>query len=150
MKTQISSLINGSEKTIRNLADKKYADNPIGFFSGKNNVPEHGGTPGARRLEIASKVGAENPGTMRVAVNGVELTLDRHNSASGKSWHWEVEITPTQYEAITGKEAPAWTHDGAVNTYSFRIPQDCTVEVYASSGKKDLCRILGEEYVTIL
>lgn len=48
MKTQINTLINGSENTVRNLNAEKYAKNPIGFFSGKTNGPEFGGSRSPR------------------------------------------------------------------------------------------------------
>lgn len=150
MKTQINSLINGSENTVRDLANEKYAANPIGFYRDKNNVPEFGGTPTAQRKAIADKVGEENPGDLHINVRGVELTLNRHNSTSGKSWSWWNNITAQQYEVITGNQAPTWTHIGAVNTYGITILQDCTVEVSATSGKKGFSTTIGEEFVQIL
>lgn len=150
MKTQISSLINGSENTVRNLAAEKYKANPIGFYSCKNNVPQFGGTAIKERKEIAEKVSAENPNAINIIVNGIPLSLSRYNSVSGKTWRWETEITPEQYGAIVGKEAPAWNHKGAKNSYGIIINGDCTVEVYATSGKKGFNTVVGEEYITVL
>lgn len=150
MKTQISNLINGSEYTIRNLSAEKYANNHIGAYNGKFNVPQNGGTPAAERMAIAQIVAEENAGDMRIVANGVELTLNRVNSVSGKSWRWEVDITAEQYSAITGEPAPTWEHKGAVNKYSIVLNTDCEVTVLASSGKKGTCYILGEEFITIL
>lgn len=149
MKTQISNLINGSENTVRNLSASKYADNPVGFHN-KPNVPVNGGTPSAERNEIALSVAAENPGSLHIRANGVELSLTRHNSTSGKYWSWEAEITAAQYAAITGNEAPVWAHKGARNSYRIMVNGDCTVAVYATSGKKGCDIILGEEFIEIL
>ncbi len=149
MKTQISNLINGSENTVRNLSASKYAANSVGFHN-KPNVPVNGGTPTAERNEIALRVAAENPGSLHIRANGVELSLTRHNSTSGKSWRWEAEITSAQYASITGSEAPVWSHKGARNSYGITVNMDCTVAVYATSGKKDCNVILGEEFIEIL
>lgn len=150
MKTQINNLINGSENTVRNLNAEKYAKNPIGFFSGKTNVPEFGGTPAKTRSEIAQRVSEENPEELSIDVNGLGLTLGRYNSATGKTWRWEAPITAEQYTAIVGETAPVWSHNGAVNTYGIIISAACTVEVWATSGKKGFYRVLGEEFVTII
>lgn len=79
MKTQISNLINGSENTVRNLSAEKYLTNPIGFYTGKPNVPQFGGTPSKTRNEIAQKVSAENPEELSIEANGMRLTLNRYN-----------------------------------------------------------------------
>lgn len=150
MKTQISGLINGSENAIRNLSAEKYANNPIGFYDGKSNVPQNGGTPTAERTAIARAVAEENPSDMHIIVNGIELTLGRINSASGKSWRWEAQITAGQYESIVNEAAPEWTHKNARNEYSLVVNDNCMVSVLASSGKKGVCRILGEEFIEIL
>lgn len=151
MKTQISNLINGSENTIRNLSSEKYISNPIGFYCGKSNVPQNGGTPTPKRTAIANAVSAQNPAEMRVVARGINLTLTRHNSISGKSWNWQAEITPDQYKILTGEEAPIWTHKNAVNHYALIIHDSCTVEVEANDGgKKGYYRVLGEEFIEIL
>lgn len=150
MKAQISNLINGSEKTVRNLAAEKYATNPVGFFNGKNNVPQNGGSTSAARQAVAVKVSQENPADMNIIANGVELTLVRHNSTTGKSWRWEADITAEQYATIVGDIAPEWHHKGAENHYGIIIYDNCSVEVWASSGKKGLTRIIGEEFVKII
>lgn len=149
MKTQISSLINGSENTVRNLSASKYVANPVGFHF-KSNVPANGGTPTAEREDVALRVASENPESLHILASGVELSLSRHNSTSGKSWRWEAEITAAQYASITGSEAPVWTHKGARNSYGITVNMDCTVAVYATSGKKDCNVILGEEFIEIL
>lgn len=150
MKTQISTLINGSENTLRDLTNIKYANNPIGFYSGKSNVPQLGGTPTAIRKAVAAKVAEENPDTMHINVRGVDLTLARHNSATGKSWRWEATVTAEQYKLISGMDAPAWTHAGANNEYGIIVNGDCTAEVFATSGKKGFSTIIGEEYMEII
>lgn len=151
MRTQISNLINGSENTIRNLSAEKYIDNPIGFYCGKSNVPQNGGTPAPERLAIANAVSAENPAEMRVIARGINLTLSRRNSTSGKSWSWRSEITPEQYKTLTGDDAPVWTHNNAVNHYALIIHGSCTVEVEANDGgKKGYYRVIGEEFIEIL
>lgn len=150
MKTQIEGLINGSENTIRDFSSKKYANNPIGNYNSKNNIPEYGGSPTAERNAIAQAVSAENPESLRVIANGIELNLARHNSQSGKSWRWEAEISAEQYAAITSEDAPVWTHKNAINRYGIIIHDDCTVEVWAASGKKGFFRVLGEEFIQIL
>lgn len=151
MKTQISNLINGSENTIRDLSSEKYIDNPIGFYCGKNNVPQNGGTPMPERTAVAKAVAEENPSEMRVVARDITLTLSRHNSASGKSWGWQAEITPEQYKILTGEEAPVWTHNNAVNHYALIVHGNCTVEVDANDGgKKGHSRVLGEEFIEIL
>lgn len=162
MKTQISNLINGSEYTIRDLSAEKYTNNPIGFncgldkiplngfSSGKVNVPLNGGTKREVRDEIAKAVAAENEGEMHISANGVHLTLQRHNSLSGKTWSWKAEITAEQFQTITGKEAPVWVHKNAVNRYFIEVQMDCAVEVSGTSGKKGSGLILGEEFIQIL
>lgn len=150
MKTQIKSLINGSENTIRDLSSKKYDSNVIGFFSGKHNVPQNGGTTTNERIAIARAVANENPTEMHALARGIKFTLARKNSISGKSWSWETEITTEQYKILTGEDAPVWTHKNAVNRYNLVISQNCEVAVYAYSGKKGFYRILGEEFITIL
>lgn len=150
MKAQISNLINGSENTVRNLAAEKYAMNPVGFFNGKNNVPLKGGSTSAARKEVAIKVAQENPTDMHIIVNGAELLLERNDSATGKSWRWEADITAEQYAAIVGDIAPEWHHKGAENRYGIIIYDNCSVELWASSGKKGFNRIIGEEFVEIL
>lgn len=150
MRTQISGLINGSENTIRGLSSKKYVNNPIGNYNSKNNTPEYGGTPTAERNAIAQAVSAENPENIRILAKGVELNLARHNSQSGKSWRWEAEISAEQYTAITSEDAPVWTHKNAINRYGIVVNGNCTVEVWAESGKKGFFRILGEEFIEIL
>lgn len=149
MKTQISNLINGSEFTIRDLSAEKYKNNPIGAFCGKHNVPELGGTPTAERNAIAAKVALENPAETLVRIKGFELTMLRHTSISGKSWRWEAEVTPEQFEAIADC-LPVWTHKGAENMYKIVLQQSCTVLAEATSGKKEYSRIIGEEFVEIL
>lgn len=149
MKTQISSLINGSETTVRNLNAGKYAENPIGFFCGKQNVPQFGGSTSEERQEVAQAVAIENPTSMHIVANGVELTLTRHNSSTGKSWRWEAEISAEEYAIITGTAAPEWQHKGAVNRYGIIIYDNCTVEFWAMSGKKSLIRVIGEEFIEI-
>ena len=146
MKTQISSLINGSEFTIRNMLAEKYCSNAVDFF----NKPKLGGTTVEERTRIAMDVARENPDEMKVRANGVELTLSRNNSLSGKSWSWEAPITREQYAEISGKVAPFWTHAGAVNTYYIRIFMDCTIELHATSGRKGNTVYLGEEFIEIL
>lgn len=150
MKTQISNLINGSEYTKRDLSAEKYINNPIGHFNGLSNMPQYGGTPYDERMAVAVRVGKENPEDLHILANGVELTLARHNSVSGKSWEWEADITAEQYALITGEQAPAWSHKGAVNHYNIAVSMSCEVTVLASSGKKGTCLVLGEEYITIL
>ena len=150
MKTQISNLINGSENTMRDIANSKYANNPIGFFCGNSNMPQLGGTPTAIRKAVADKIGAENPEAMHISIRGVDLTLARINSTTGKSWRWESPISAEQYTFITGIDAPIWTHAGAQNEYGIIVNGDCTVEVFATSGKKGLTTIIGEEFIEIL
>lgn len=150
MKTQISNLINGSNKTIRDNSAEKYAGNPVGFYNTRENTPKFGGTPLLDRMAIAKKVGAENPGDLHIIANGVAMTLTRHDSTTGKSWSWNAQITAEEFTAITGKDTPVWSHKGANNTYSIYIAMDCTVTVYATSGRKEYSCILGEEFVTIV
>lgn len=150
MKTQISSLINGSENTIRYISSEKYSNNPIGFYNGKSNVPQNGGTSTEERMAIAKAVEVENPTHIHILANGVELALDRINSVSGKSWRWETQLTKEQYEKITNEKAPEWTHKNARNEYNIVINDNCMVSVLASSGKKGVCYILGEEFIEIL
>lgn len=149
MKTQIVNLINGSCLTIRNLEAEKYKLNPIGFYSGQPNTPANGGTPTDEREAVARLISEENPNDLHILANGVELTLTRHNSVSGKHWYWELEITASQYQTIIG-DTPKWTNKDANNHYSLRIGANCVVEINAWSGKKGIYRILGEEFIKIL
>lgn len=149
-KTQISNLINGSENTLRDLASVKYVNNPIGFYTGKNNVPQLGGTPAAIRNAVANKVSAENPETMHINVRGVDLNLARYSSTSGQTWWWAAYITAEQFSLITGYKAPIWTHKKANNNYCIVVNDNCTVEASATSGKKGFTTSIGEEYIEIL
>lgn len=149
MKTQITDLINGSERTIRNLNAAKYESNPIGFYNFKENAPKLGGTPLLERKALADIVDAENPGDMVITANGVDLTLTRYTSTTGKSWRWESKLSAAQFKAISGKEAPVWFHARANNSYSIIINGDCTVQLFATSGKKGIDYVLGEEFIII-
>lgn len=147
MKTQISNLINGSSNTIRNINAAKYADNIIGTHNGQPNTPALGGTPTKEREAIAAAVAVENPESMSIKANGVVLNLTRHSSTSGKTWTWDADITGEQYAQIAGMAAPTWK-SGA--SYSIQILKDCTVALYATSGKKGFSVTLGEEFIEIL
>lgn len=147
MKTQISTLINGSSNTIRNINAAKYAYNIIGTHNGSSNTPAMGGTHTNEREAIAAAVAAENPESMNIKANGVVLNLTRHSSTSGKTWTWDADITAEQYSQIAGMAAPTWK---AGASYSIQILKDCTVALYAASGKKGFSVTLGEEFIEIL
>lgn len=149
MKTQISELINGSENVVRKVDAAKYQENPIGNYNCKMNVPKYGGTPIVDRAATAEKVAAENPKTMRVSANGLDLTLDRQVSTTGKTRGWHASLTPDQYSAIVGCEAPKWEHKNAKNSYELTITMDCEVVLIASSGKKSASRIIDESFISI-
>ena len=147
MKTQISNLINGSSNTLRNINAAKYANNTIGTHNGQPNTPTMGGTPTTEREAVAAAVAVENPESMSIRANGVELTLTRHSSTTGKTWTWDADITGEQYAQIAGMAAPTWK-SGA--SYSLQILKDGTVALYATSGKKGFSVTLGEEFIEIL
>lgn len=147
MKTQISNLINGSSNTLRNINAAKYANNTIGTINGQPNTPAMGGTPTKERETVAAAVASENPESMSIRANGVELTLTRHSSTSGKTFAWGADITGEQYAQIAGMAAPTWKSG---ESYSIQILKDCTVALYATSGKKGFSVILGEEFIEIL
>ena len=146
MKTQITNLINGSEFTVRNINAEKYISNPVT----NSNKPANGGTPLDEREAIVKAVADENPSDLHILANGVELTLTRHNSLSGRLQDWFTEISAEQYEAIIGTPAPTWSHKGAKNQYGIRVNCDCTVSIEAGSGKKSCDRVVGEEFIVIL
>lgn len=147
MKTQISNLINGSSNTLRNINAAKYANNTIGTHNGQPNTPAMGGTTTKERETVAAAVASENPESMNILANGVALTLTRLTSTTGKTWTWGADITAEQYAQIAGMAAPTWKLGAS---YSIQILQDCTVALYATSGKKGFSVTLGEEFIEIL
>lgn len=147
MKTQINTLINGSSNTIRNINAAKYADNTIGTNNGQPNTPAMGGTPSKERETVSAAVATENPESMSIRANGIAITLTRHTSSNGKTWTWDANITGEQFSKISGIVAPTWK---AGASYAIQIQMDCTVALYATSGKKGFSLILGEEFIEIL
>lgn len=143
-KTQISNLINGSEKTIRDIYAEKYAG--IKF---EGNKPVNGGTPSAERANVVKAVGAENPGPLEIEIKGRRINLSRHTSASGKSWSWEAHVDAELFAEVAGY-LPEWALKGAENSYSLRVNIDCTVSLEATSGKKGRVEVIDESFITII
>lgn len=48
------------------------------------------------RQRIGAKVKAENGNTLRILENGIEYTLNYHESTSGKSWWYESDKLPAE------------------------------------------------------
>nr|DAZ41775.1 MAG TPA: hypothetical protein [Caudoviricetes sp.] len=97
MKTQITSLINGTRNIRRDLSNPKYIDCPkatshIGYA----------GTSLKLRAEIAEKVIAENPDGMDVEMFGKKFHLLRSASVSGKTVWFSTEISPDEFMLLSG------------------------------------------------
>lgn len=96
MKTQISTLINGSRGVVRNIKDEKYLTCPKGISS------DYAGTPSKEREEIANRVKAENPDELHVIVRGVNLTLKASKTVtSQRIVSYDTEISAEQWQRIT-------------------------------------------------
>lgn len=146
MKTQITSLINGSVNVRRDLSLNKYmmANTKSNRFVGTNY---------ALRNEIAQKIIDENPDGMDVEIFGCKLHLTRKASCSGKTIWYNTILTDNEFEQITGATYPSDNMWESVLT----INGDMTVEVTRWMRRNDKQQwkemgttYIGEEFVTIL
>ncbi len=148
MKTQISKLINGSERVMRDLRNEKYEN------ADKNIYGNYVGSKKEEREEVANQVFVENSEIMQVEVKGVRLSLRKSTSLSGKTIWYSSELTDSEYKAILGHGFPSETSQWSS---SITINQDMTVCVNLSKRKNERCQWkhsymqwIGEEFVTIL
>ena len=90
------------------------------------------GTSFEIRREVAQAVKAENPNTMRVVVNGIEMELTYAESTTGKSFWYESKALPVDIvKLIVPGDAKAINHPELVS-YHFRINGDMTCEYVCS------------------
>lgn len=129
MKTQIDNLINGSKNVIRDENHPKYAT------AKKNAYGDYAGTSTAERTAIAEKVFAENGDEMHVTIRGVELTLHRHSSTTGKNSLYSSELTPDEYALICSGNTVEWPAEMKFKSFDITIRNDCAVTV-TRYGKK--------------
>lgn len=147
MKTQITSLINGSKNVIRDDSNEKYMN-----ASEATSHVGYAGTNSVTRNEIAMKVADENPDKMRIAARGIDLELDRHFSCPGKTWWWNCELTEEQYVQLGGS-----CTDGTIKAYSMTVSMSCEVSICSFTKKSENAHwrqskleYLDESFITIL
>lgn len=130
MKTQIDNLINGSKNVVRDENHPKYA-------TAKKNTYGDGyvGTSTAERLAIAEKVFAENGDEMHVIIRGVEITLRRHFSTTGKTSWYSSELTSDEYTTICSGRVYEFPAEMKFKSFGITIHNDCTVTT-VRYGKK--------------
>ena len=129
MKTQIYNLINGSKNVIRDENHPKYAT------AKKNAYGDYVGTSTAERTAIAEKVFAENGDEMHVIIRGVEITMQRNSSTTGKTSWYSSELTSDKYAIICNGNTFEWTAEMKFKSFDIKIASDCTVTV-TRFGKK--------------
>jgi hypothetical protein len=117
MKTQISSLVNGSKNVIGRSIDFK------------------GGSNHALRSEIAKNVHLENMTELSVEVRGVHLKCVRSSSVSGKTITYNCEISKDQYKSILGFKTDI-TLD---SSFTFVINNDMTCQIDTFARKNEKC-----------
>jgi hypothetical protein len=129
MKTQIQDIINGAENVIRMENHPKYINSKV------NSCGNFVGTAVDERNAIGEKIFAENGDEMRANIRGVELTLHRHSSSTGKTSWYSSELTPDEYAIICTGNTFEWPADMKFKSFDITIGKDCTVTV-TRYGKK--------------
>ena len=149
MKTQISNLISGLKNVRRNENHPKYADAPMA-----TSHIGYAGTNSAIRMDVASKVIAENPEQMRIDILGREFILKASRSCSGKSISYSTDISDEDFTHITGRVQPFTSYE---HSFTFIISGDMYVRVDMSERKSPAAQWkyrggvnIGEEFVKIL
>ena len=97
MKTQITSLINGTKNIRRDLSNSKYINCP----KASSHIG-YAGTNLKTRTEIAEKVKEENPNGMDVEMFGKNFHLSRSSSVSGKTVCFAAEISHDDFMLLSG------------------------------------------------
>lgn len=118
MKTQISNLINGTKRIIRDENHPKY-------LNAKKSSSHDGyaGTNYQERMSVANKVLEENPDNLIIEIKGKRYTLDKYVSCSDKSVMFVGKITEEDFANITGSKS-LFEHE---SLFSIRINNDMTV-----------------------
>lgn len=152
MKTQVSTLINGSDNVVRNLNAEKYNNCPKGTSSA------YAGTKAEERSRVAEAVKAENPDALHVNVRGVEMTLKAERAvSSGSLINYHASITAEQWLTITGHGEKTLQAYKFETSFEFRVNANMTAEalLYARKSEAAMWRTriyeyIDESFVTIL
>lgn len=147
MKTQISSLINGSKNVKRDSNNEKYLT-----AKQATSHNDYAGTGRKLRASIAMAVNSENKESMKVSLFGETLTLTCNYSTTGKTFTYNTDITEEQYKLFGG-----WCTDGNIKSYGLHINGDMTVELLSYTKKNEASQwrlsqytYIDESFVTIL
>ena len=98
MKTQIQGIINGAKNVIRMENHPKYINAKV------NSYGNFVGTAIDECNAVGKKIFAENGDEMRANIRGVELTLHRHSSTTGKTSWFSSELSNIDGAFVTIKE----------------------------------------------
>lgn len=129
MKTQIQDIINGAENVIRMENHPKYISAKV------NSYGNFVGTFNDERNAIGKKIFAENGDEMHANIRGVELTLHRHSSTTGKNSWYSSELTSDEYAIICTGHPIKWPDEMKFKSFDITIYNDCAVTV-TRYGKK--------------
>lgn len=150
MKTQISSLINGSKNVRRDLNNNKYKNakkstSHIGY-AGSNHV---------ERITIGQQVLIENATEMIISVFGETILLNRVNSLSGKTSSYIADLSENQFIKLSGYSSNPITN--YQSKFSLTINEDMTVAINifarkteGSQWKQRMYLYIDESFITIL
>jgi hypothetical protein len=82
------------------------------------------------RQRIGAKVKEENGNTLRILENGIEYTLNYHESTSGKTWWYESDKLPVEtVKAILPSDSKA-INDSANVDVTLQVNMDMTCEFH--------------------
>ena len=87
------------------------------------------GTPMDERFAVAEKVFAENPGQIKMKVNGVHVCLPYRTSTTGKTKFYEGEISEADALTILGWKYPRHQKH-CERYYSLMLNMDMTMELH--------------------
>ena len=119
MKTQISNLINGTKRIIRDENHPKY-------LTAKKSSSHDGyaGTNYQERMSVAYKVVEENPDNLVILIKGKQYTLHTESSCSG-TITYVATITGDDFASITGEKPPFELE----STFHLEITSSMTVNI---------------------
>lgn len=129
MKTQIQDIINGAKNVIRMENHPKYSNAKV------NSYGNFVGTAIDECNAIGKKIFAENGDEMHANIRGVELTLHRHSSTTGKTSWYSSELTPDEAAIIYTGNKFEWPTEMKFKSFDITIRDDCTVTI-TRYGKK--------------